>query len=71
VAMVGLYFKHLLSLSNDNQLMLHSKLDDVDLSRSRIADITYSDYGNQRRTAFYFQHIEKLLLQKKINWTYN
>ncbi len=44
VAMVGLYFKHLLSLSNDNQVMLHTKLDDVDLSRSRTADITYSDY---------------------------
>ncbi len=44
VAMVGFYFKHLLTITNDNQLMMHSKLDDVDLSRSRTADITYSDY---------------------------
>jgi hypothetical protein len=43
---VGKFFKHLLTLSNDN-LVLHSKLDDVDVSRSRTADITYEEFENK------------------------
>lgn len=40
------YFKNLFSLKEDTKLMLHSKLDDVDPSRSRTADITYEGYQN-------------------------
>lgn len=41
------FFKHFLTLSPDNKVLLHSKLDDVDISRNRTADINYSDYENQ------------------------
>jgi hypothetical protein len=44
---VGKYFKHLLTISNDSSaLLLHSKLDDVDINRNRTADLTYDDYDN-------------------------
>ncbi len=38
------YFKNLLTISNSNHLMLHSKMDDVDVTRSRTADILYDGY---------------------------
>lgn len=40
------YFKNLITLTADNNLIVHSKMDDVDLNRSRTAQITYSDYQN-------------------------
>jgi hypothetical protein len=46
-SMVGIYFKHLLTLSSNNYYLTHSKLDDVDLSRSRTADLTYAGYENK------------------------
>lgn len=52
VATVGKYFKHLLTLSGDNYLLLHSKLDDVDINRNRTADITYSDFENKNGLSF-------------------
>ncbi|MCW3090684.1 MAG: hypothetical protein JWP81_1753 [Ferruginibacter sp.] len=44
LATVGQYFKHLLTLSKGDRLLLHSKLDDVNVTRNRTADITYGDY---------------------------
>jgi len=44
VSSIGEQFKNLLTLSADNNLLLHSKLDDVDLARNRTADLTYGDY---------------------------
>ena len=49
---VGEFFKHLLTLSADNNLLLHSKLDDVDIARNRTADITYDDYENKSGVDF-------------------
>lgn len=46
VLMNGQLFKHLLSLNNDNYTLLHSKLDDIDVTRNRTCDITFSDYEN-------------------------
>lgn len=40
------YFKNLFTLKEDNKLMLHCKMDDVDPSKSRTADITYDAYQN-------------------------
>jgi len=37
-------FKNLLTLSSDKYLMLHSKLDDADMTRNRTADISYDNY---------------------------
>lgn len=47
ISTAGKFFKHLLTLSTDNSLLLHSKLDDVDVSRNRTADITYGDFENK------------------------
>ncbi|MBL0144994.1 MAG: DUF4292 domain-containing protein [Chitinophagaceae bacterium] len=52
ISTVGEYFKHLLTLSPDNYLLLHSKLDDVDVTRNRTADITYTDYENKNGIDF-------------------
>lgn len=37
-------FKNLLTLSSDKKLLLHSKLDDVNMNRNRTADVTYDEY---------------------------
>ncbi len=37
-------FKHLITLSGEPAQITHSKLDDLDLTRSRTADITYAQY---------------------------
>ncbi len=44
VQTVGEIFKNLITISNDNLLVTHSKLDDVDYLRSRTCDITYSNF---------------------------
>jgi hypothetical protein len=41
---VGVLFKHLLSITSGNYLLLHSKLDDADPLRNRTADLTYNGY---------------------------
>ena len=48
----GQFFKHLLTLSADKNLLLHSKLDDVDVNRNRTADITYDDFENKNGIDF-------------------
>ncbi|NOT92882.1 DUF4292 domain-containing protein [Ferruginibacter sp.] len=49
---MGQFFKHLLTLSADKNLLLHSKLDDVDVNRNRTADITYDDFENKNGIDF-------------------
>lgn len=44
ILMSGVFFKHLVSLDNADNKILHSKLDDVDAARNRTCDITFSDY---------------------------
>ena len=52
VSTIGGFFKHLLTLSLDNNLLLHSKLDDVDITRNRTADITYDNFENKSGVDF-------------------
>lgn len=52
VATIGKYFKHLLTLNKGDRLIIHSKLDDVDVTRNRTADITYSEYENNTGVPF-------------------
>lgn len=47
VSTTGQYFKNLLTLTADKSLLLHSKLDDMDINRNRTADITYDEYENK------------------------
>lgn len=46
VFIAGDIYKHLLTLNNSDYTLMHSKLDDVDATRNRTCDITYSDYEN-------------------------
>lgn len=62
-SMAGNYFKHLLTLSSDNFYLTHSKLDDVDVSRSRTADLTYADYEN--KTGFNFSTYREITVSEK------
>ena len=62
-SMVGKYFKHLLTLSSDNYYLTHSKLDDVDINRSRTADLTYADYEN--KSGFNFSTYREITVSEK------
>lgn len=63
VSTIGSIFKHLLTLSPDNKLLLHSKLDDVDVSRNRTADITYSEFS--KNPGFYFSTYREITVSEK------
>jgi hypothetical protein len=52
ISTAGPFFKNLLTLSTDDYLLMHSKLDDVDLTRNRTADITYQDFENNSGIGF-------------------
>lgn len=62
-SMVGKYFKNLLTLSSDNYNLTHSKLDDVDVARSRTADLTYADYEN--KSGFNFSTYREITVSEK------
>lgn len=47
---VGVWFKNLITLSDG--LLRHSKLDDVDISRSRTCELSYDDYENKKGVTF-------------------
>jgi len=46
VFMIGTVFKHLITLSNVDFSILHSKLDDIDIMRNRTCDISLGNYQN-------------------------
>ncbi|HLY71869.1 MAG TPA: DUF4292 domain-containing protein [Puia sp.] len=49
---VGNPFKNYLMVNKDNYTVQHSKLDDVDVTRARTCEITYSDYAPLDSTFF-------------------
>ena len=63
VLMVGNVFKHLITLSSTDLKVLHSKLDDVDSTRNRTADITYDSYENAG--SFNFSTKRKITVAEK------
>lgn len=52
ISTAGPLFKNLLTLTLDNFRLTHSKLDDVDVTRNRTADLTYSDFENNNGIDF-------------------
>jgi hypothetical protein len=44
----GEWFRHLVSMDNNDHLVLHSKLDDVDILRNRTCFLAYSEYENKK-----------------------
>ena len=60
---IGKYFKHLLTLADDSKLLVRSKLDDVDMTRNRTADISYSDYESIE--GFQFSTARGIIISEK------
>ena len=63
VISVGELFKHLLTISNEDYSLQHSKLDDVDPIRARTADITYGGYEN--KGGIRFSTIRRITVSEK------
>ena len=49
---IGKYFKNLLTLSSNNNLIERSKLDDLDVTLNRTGDLTYSKYESKSGISF-------------------
>src|SRR6188474_1173202 len=48
----GQWFRHIISMNNNDHLVLHSKLDDVDVLRNRTCFLTYTEYENDKGVKF-------------------
>ncbi len=59
----GKSFKHLMTLSNNDFVLQHSKLDDVNEARNRTCDLTYTDYEN--KDGVYFSTGRKITVAEK------
>jgi hypothetical protein len=62
VLSLGTMFKHLLTLNESDGTLVHSKIDDIDPTMSRTADITYADYD--RKAGIPFSTRRRLLLSE-------
>jgi hypothetical protein len=49
---VGEWFKNLITLDASNRSLLHSKLDDADITRNRTAELIYNDYETKKGVLF-------------------
>ena len=49
---IGKAFKNLVTINDNNNVLVHSKLDDIDISRSRTADLSYDDYESKKNKQF-------------------
>ena len=68
----GQWFRHLISISNNDHVVRHSKLDDVDILRSRTCFLNYSDYETDKGVKFSTNRsisvTEKTKLDVKLNF---
>jgi hypothetical protein len=64
---IGQWFKNLLVISETNKKILRSKLDDVDISRNRTADLTYTDYEDKRGAIFSTRRNITVVEKKKLD----
>ncbi len=60
---VGTYFKNLITLSSDNKNIERSKLDDIDVSQNRTADLTYAEY--ETKAGFPFSTYREITVAEK------
>ena len=60
---VGAVFKNLLTIKANNKLLTHIKLDDIDISRNRTADITYDNYESSN--GFNFSTYRQIIASEK------
>jgi hypothetical protein len=52
IGTVGKFFKNLLTVLDDNNVIERSKLDDIDISQNRTADLTYGEYDKNTGVSF-------------------
>ncbi|TAL40447.1 MAG: DUF4292 domain-containing protein [Chitinophagaceae bacterium] len=68
----GEWFKHLITMSSNDHLVMNSKLDDVDPLHNRTCYLNYSDYENKKGVNFSTNRIisvtEKTKLDIKLNF---
>jgi hypothetical protein len=60
---VGPSFKNLLTIDNDKDILQHSKLDDVDIAKSRTADLAYNDF--EKKGGKYFSTKRRITVAEK------
>jgi hypothetical protein len=60
---LGELFKHLINIDNIKSVVLHSKLDDNDLTRNRTCDLTYNDY--ELKDGKYFSTDRTIVVSEK------
>ena len=60
---LGSLFRNLITVSSNTKLVERSKLDDVDITRSRTCDLTYSDYEN--KNGINFATVRKITIAEK------
>jgi hypothetical protein len=63
IATIDNLFKNIFTLDGSGKLMLHSKMDDVDFSRNRTADIIYEGYQNN--AGMNFSTLRKITASEK------
>ncbi len=63
---VGSVFKHLLTINNNDYLIQHSKLDDIDVNRNRTCDLSFSNYELEDAKNISKERTIVLLEKKKI-----
>lgn len=63
VSSMGDQFKNLITLSLPGNLLQHSKLDDLDVTRNRTADFTYDSYSNS--SGFPFSTYRQVIASEK------
>jgi hypothetical protein len=49
---IGSNFKNLATINSNSNVLVHSKMDDVDISRSRTAELNYDDYESKKGRLF-------------------
>jgi hypothetical protein len=64
---VGRWFKNLLTVNEGDKSLQRSKLDDIDLTRNRTADLTYSDYESKTGVAFATKRKITIAEKKKLD----
>jgi len=63
----GHWFRHLISMNNNDHLVRHSKLDDVDILRNRTCFLTYSDYETEKGVKFATNHTVSVTAKTKLD----
>lgn len=63
VLMAGEVFRNLITIDNTDLKILHSKLDDIDVARTRTCDITFSNYVNT--SGILFSTLRKISVSEK------